>query len=306
MPVADLPVHNNLVLRSTSINGIAIRNDVLFTNAQGQEDRRIQQRKEKMLQKLLPALQRVLLPEEAVLCMTSARSPLSPLEQLTASIWLSILAACTIVFTDKRVLFFPVKSGGGWRESVRAVSWGDLEEVKPKGALAKVVTFKFKNGTKTTYTAIPRAEAQKIAAVAQSLLPASAGQITSTQGLVQLCPDCRAVLTPGQYLCPACGLTFKNEKTMMIRSILIPAGGYFYTGHSLIGILPAIVEVFLLVDILVVLFAGQTAPEEKSALLSGLVVLAVFWAIESAVTILHCRRFVREFIPEKRDPLRAH
>ena len=217
-----------------------------------------------------------------------------------------MLAACAIVFTDKRVLFFPVKNGGGWRESVRAVSWGDLEEVKPKGVLAKVVTFQFKDGTKATYTAIPRGEAQKIAAVAQSFLPASAGQITSVQGLVQLCPDCRNVLTPGQYACLACGLTFKNEKTMMIRSILLPAGGHFYTGHTLMGILPAIVEVFLLLDILIVLFAGQAAPEGKTALLPGLTILVVFWAIESAVTILHCRRFVREFIPEKRDPLRAH
>ena len=25
-----------------------------------------------------------------------------------------------------------------------------------------------------------------------------------------------------------------------------------------------------------------------------------YWAIESAVTILHCRRFVREFIPERK------
>ena len=39
--------------------------------------------------------------------------------------------------------------------------------------------------------------------------------------------------------------------------------------------------------------------------LSALLVLAVFWGIETAITILHCRRYIREFIPEKRDPSRA-
>jgi hypothetical protein len=41
-------------------------------------------------------------------------------------------------------------------------------------------------------------------------------------------------------------------------------------------------------------------------ILSGLVLLGLFWAIETAVTILHCRRYIREYIPEKRDPARRH
>jgi hypothetical protein len=31
-----------------------------------------------------------------------------------------MLAACAIVVTNKRMLFFPIKSNGTWRESVRA------------------------------------------------------------------------------------------------------------------------------------------------------------------------------------------
>jgi hypothetical protein len=305
MPAADLLVHNNQVVRTTKIDGISVRNDVLFTNDKGEDKRQIQKRSERALEKLAPALQRVLLPEETVLYIAQARSPLSAVEQLTAAWWTALLAASAIVITNKRILSFPIKRDGSWRESVRALQWGDLEEVKPKGTLARNVTFKSKNGTKTIYTNFRRADARKIATIATAVLPAASGELTSTHGWSQLCPDCCNVLTLGQYFCSGCGLTFKNEKSMVTRSILLPGGGYFYTGHPLVAVIPAIVEGLLVLDILIVLLAGLASPEAMPNVLSGLTVLGLFWAVETAVTILHCRRYVRDYIPEKRDPARA-
>ncbi len=287
------------------MDGISIRSDVLSTNDKGEEKDSLQKRTRKILQKLCPALQRILLPEEAVLYVMRARSPLSVIEQLTAAWWTAALAACTIVVTNKRILFFPVKRSGGWRESVRAVHWGDLEEIKTKGVIVRNVSFKFKNGAKSTYTNFRRADAKKLTAIASALIPAASGEVTSAQGLIQLCPDCCDVLTGGQYSCPRCGLIFKNEKTMVLRSIFLPGGGYFYTGHPLIAILPAVVEAFLVIEILLVLFAGMASPKAVPDLVAGLLVLGIFWALETGVTILHCRRYVRDFIPEKRDPARV-
>jgi hypothetical protein len=306
VPTADLPIHDNQLARTTKVDGIPIRDDVLFTNDKGEENGRIQKRSEKTLRKLLPALQRLLLPDEAVLYVMPARSPLSILEQLTAAWWTALLAASTIVMTSKRILFFPVNRDGSWKESVRAVQWGDLEEVKPTGLLIRYVSFRFRNGSKITYTNIRRADAKKIAAIAHKLIPAGSGELSSTQGLVQLCPDCRHVLTQGQYFCSGCGLIFKNEKSMVTRSILLPGGGYFYTGHPLIAMIPAIVEAFLVLEILSLLVAASTSAKAMPNIRAGLLALGVVWAIETAVTILHCRRYVRDFIPEKRDPTRAH
>jgi len=301
MPAADLYIHDNHVARTTMIDGMSVRNDVLFTNDKGEDKRQIQKRSEKALQKLIPALQRVLLPTETVLYLAQARSPLTALEQLTAAWWTALLAASVIVITNKRILFFPVKRDGSWRESVRALHWGDLEEVKPKGLLARNVTFKSKNGTKATYTNFRRADAKKIAAIATALLPAASGESTATHDWVQLCPACRNILTLGQYSCSGCGLTFKNEKSMVTRSILLPGGGYFYTGHPLIAMLPAVVEGLLVLEILVLLFAGLASPKAMPNILSGLLLLGLLWALETAVTILHCRRYVREYIPERRE-----
>jgi hypothetical protein len=177
--------------------------------------------------------------------------------------------------------------------------------VKPKGLLIRHLSFKFKNGPKVTYTNLRGDDAKKFATIASTLIPSASGEQTSAAGFSQLCPDCCSVLSAGQYSCLHCGLVFKNEKTMITRSIFLPGGGYFYTGHPLIAIIPAAVELFLIAGILLVVLAGSAAPNRIPDLLAGLLLLALFWGLETAVTILHCRRYVRDFIPEKRDPTRS-
>jgi hypothetical protein len=305
VPAAEMRIHDNQVVQAAKIGLVSVRNDVLFTNEKGQGKPSVQKRSEKALEKLMPALQSVLLPDETVLYVARANSPLTLLERLTAAWWTRLLAASAIVVTNKRLLFFPVKRDGSWRESVRAVYWGDLEEVKARGLLVRIITFKSKNGTKITYTNFRRGDAKKIAAIAAALLPAASGEMTSAHGFIQLCPGCRSVLIPGQYFCPGCSMVFKNEKAMITRSIFLPGGGYFYTGHPLIATIPAIVEGILMVDILLLLLAGVASPRVRSSLLPTLAVLVLFWAFETAVTILHCRRYIREYIPEKRGALRG-
>jgi len=306
MPAADLRIHDNSLAQTSSIDGIPVRRDVLETNYKGEENARIQKRTEKILQKLQAALQRTLVPGETVLYVMRARSPLSLIEQITSTWWTAALAACAMVITDRRILFFPVKRDGSWKESVRSAHWGDIEGIKTKGLLVRNVSFRFKNGTKVTYTNFSRADAKKIAAIAEAVIPAASGEMTSAHGLVQLCPDCRNVLTEGQYFCPACGLIFKNEKSMVTRSILLPGGGYFYTGHRGIAIFLAVIEGYLVLEILRFLFVGLSSPKALPNIRSTLIALGFFWAIETAITILHCRRYIRDFIPDKRDPARAH
>ena len=118
---ADLPIHDNKLARTGIFDGISVRNDILFTNDKGEDKRSIQQHSQKALQKLLPALQRVLLPAETVLYIVRAQSPLTVLEQLTAGWWTRLLAASAIVITNKRLLFFPVKRDGSWKASVRSL-----------------------------------------------------------------------------------------------------------------------------------------------------------------------------------------
>ena len=304
MPRADLLVYPNVAPQPTMVGGTAVRGDVMFTDHQGEENKRIKKREEKQLLKLAPALQRILLPEESVLFVARCQSPLSAFEQLTAAWWTQMLAAAAIVITNTRVLFFPVKRDGSWRESVRSARWGDIVSVKSKGFLVLNVEFQFRDGSKLSYRGFRRADAKKIASIAPPILQAATGEISAAQGVTQLCPDCRGNLTPQVYTCSGCGLTFKNEKSMIMRSIFLPAGGYFYTGHPMIALIPALVEVFFLLDVVLILVGGLRSPAAVQGLLGALMGLAIIWVLETAITILHCRRYIREFIPEKRDPMR--
>jgi hypothetical protein len=302
MAAPDLPIHSNQNACITNVDGISVRDDVLFTNENGEKKQAIEKRTTKILHSLAPAMQHLLQPAETVLYALKARSPLSLFEQLTATWWTAALAACAIVVTNKRLLFFPINSDGSWRQSVRSLQWGDLNEIKLNGMLVRNARFTFKNGTRATYTNLIRADAKKLSAISSVFIPAASGEQTSTHGPIPLCPDCREKLTAGQYSCLNCGLTFKDEKTMVLRSILLPGGGYFYTGHPLIAIVPAIVEVFLVLKILRVLLAGFASPQAGAALFRSALLLCIFWAIETAITVVHCRRYIRDFIPDRRNP----
>lgn len=305
MPKPDLSIYPFAVPQPTIVSGIPVRGDVMFTNTKGEERPRGRKKQEKIISKLEPALRRVLLPEETVLFASRCQSPLTLLEQLTSSAWTAYLAAAVIVFTNARILFFPVKRDGTWRESVRSVQWGDLTELKPTGWLTRSLPFKFRDGNKITYTRLPWSDAKKIAGFAPAMVLAGAGQPSPQPGMVQHCPDCRGRLTPAVYSCAGCGLTFKNEKSMILRSIFLPGGGYFYTGHPLVAILPAVVEVILIIDVAILLAGGLRAPHAMDALVAILMYFAFVWFLETTITIFHCRRYIREFIPDKRDPARA-
>lgn len=301
MPKADISVHPHQFARTMPTDAITLREDILFSNYKGEEKAGLRKRNLKAVKKLQPALERLLHPGEAVLYIARARSPLTLIEQLTAGWWTYLLASAAVVFTNQRIFFLPVKQDGQWKESVRSAQWGDLVEVKSKGFITRTLTFTFRNGKKEAYLAFRAADAKKIAVIAQALIPAGAGEVSVTQGIVQLCPDCRRALVPGVYSCSGCGLIFKNEKTMVRRSVLLPAGGYFYTGHPMIAILPALVETVFIIEVLAFLFVGATDPNSRGSLAGALIVLLFFWGLETAVTILHCRRYIREYIPEKRS-----
>lgn len=305
VPKPEFLIYNNVNAKISSEDGIPVREDVLFTNAKGEVKPRIAKRERKLLERLRLPLKRLLLPEEVVLYVLRANIALSAAEQLTQGWWTYYLSLYALVFTNKRILFFPVKRDGSWRESVRSVLWGDVAVLKPMGFLVRSLRLTFKNGAKQSYTRVARRDAKKISSIAPSLMVAALAETSPGGGVVQLCPDCSATLTPGEYKCAGCHLIFKNEKTMVMRSIFLPGGGYFYTGHPFVAIWPAIIEGLFLFDVALLFVASFTQRRPFGDLLSALVVLAIFWGLETAITILHCRRYIQEFIPEKRDPART-
>ena len=77
-------------------------------------------------------------------------------------------------------------------------------------------------------------------------------------------------------------------------SLLIPGGGYFYTGHPVMGSVDALVELFFLLA-----FLGGFAllAEGDVEAVSVLVMFGVLLGLEKLLTIYHSRHYVTEFLP---------
>jgi hypothetical protein len=170
---------------------------------------------------------------------------------------------------------------------------------------------RYASGLQEKYWAIRARDAKKLRVLVPVLRDAYRGQVTARQGMTSLCPECKTALTAGVYQCANCGLVFKDEKTVVRRSLLIPGGGYFYTGQHFLGVMDVIAEGYLLLLIaafVLLAFLGDepAAPGEEALTTLDALVFAGFigflLALEKLITIHHCRRLVRNFIPttEKR------
>jgi len=308
MPDLYFPVHPEQSARLGSPNGVRVREDTLYTNHKGQEKRGIRKRADKAIDKLQEVLRKALGPEEVALYITRCQAPASAFEQLTFGWYIYYVTATMLVFTNRRLLLFQVKRDGSWKRILRAVVWGDVEEAKVKGWLSRTLRIKYRNGKKETYWGLGWGDAKKIRVLLEARFSLGAAETSAAGAIIPLCPNCLAELTLQVYECHNCKLTFKDEKTMVRRSLLIPGGGYFYVGYWFLGIADFIVEAYLLVVLLVFVVAavslmmspqsGQAGATSGEAWGFG-IFIGLLLAVEKLLTIHHCRRFIREFIPKE-------
>jgi len=310
------PIYPNQAPRTNSINGIPVREDVLFTNAKGKEKPALRKSAEAAIEKLKVALPKLLEPGEALLCIVPGIAPLSPWEHFFLGWYTLYMKGVTLVLTDRRLLRFRRKSKGfrdwEWNRGVMAARWADMADVKVKGWLIRYLDIKYRDGKKERYQITGMGPGKKVKSVVVALFPDGAVSAGAPSGanMVSQCPECVRPLTPGVYQCSGCGSEFKNEKALLWRNYLIPGGGYFYTGFTTLGVLQAIVDVSLFVEIvtwtLVVLhFTAPPAPEPGKAPIPAdqaaiyLLFVVGGFLFENSVSWLHTRKMVREFIPER-------
>lgn len=307
MPDVNFPVHPDQSARLGSLSGVRIREDTLYTSHKGEEKKGVRLRAEKAIDKLQEVLRKVLEPQETVLYVARCQAPVTAFEQLTLGWYIYYVTGTVLVFTSRRLLHFLVKRDGSWKKVIRTVGWGDLEEAKVKGWISHTFQLKYRDGKKEIYWKLRRDDAKKIKILLAALFSVGPGEVSGARSMVSLCPTCLATLTPQMYQCSKCNLTFKDEKTMVRRSLLIPGGGYFYVGHWFLGLADFIVEAYLVILVVIFvlvafgmpdsLFEPNELPATTGVDLFLAALVAVILALEKWLTIHHCRRFIREFIP---------
>ena len=295
----DLTFNSEQPPREVTWQGLRLREDTAYTDHKGRENDSARRSVEKALSPLAGILQNLLEADEAILYAARA-------EQITLGWYPQYVGQTTLVLTDRRLLHLAVARNGQWKRSVRSLHWGDLQDAKIKGWLARTMELRYASGLQEMYWAIRARDAKKLRVLVPVLLAAYRGQVTPRQGMTSLCPECKTALTVRVYQCTQCGLVFKDEQTMVRRSLLIPGGGYFYTGQHFLGVLDFLAEGYLLLLLaafVLLAFLGDepTAPGEEALTTLDALMFAGFigflLALEKLITIHHCRRMVRDFIP---------
>jgi len=282
---------------STETFGLPVNQAIAFSNHKGDLKERLKKQQLKMLEPFAPLLKQFLEPGEEVLLVMRGCSPMSFLEQFTSGWMIYYIKRCVLVVTDRRILHFPAKSNYAPRHSIAQIRYGDVDTITASTFLSRKFTVKYKNGKKEVFLYVK--DTTKMKAVLSEVRMAS--QQPTTFGIRHhLCPKCTAPLTIGEYLCPACRLEFKNEQKARNLSILLPGGGYFYTGHPFLGTGDAIVET-LLIGMVLMSIVTLVSGEEVDASLIGIVFFGIILFIEKLYTVFHAKHYVKEYIPLEKD-----
>lgn len=271
----------------------AVRVDTqfMFSNHKNVHKAGIERRQRKLLKKI-PFISSFLEPDEKVLLVAPCVSPTSLLEQLTSG-WIFIyINRAMLVVTNKGIFHIPAKTNYDYRQSIAKFRYEDCKELRVRGRYLRV---QYANGKKERFLYLPRAQRLKLKAYFQNL-KIGAGTAANA-GRAHLCPRCTKPLAANVYQCPSCRLPFKDMATAKKLSILVPGGGYFYTGHPFLGLGDFVVELALLA--LVITEIGGIVEGRPEATF-GAIFFGVILAIEKLITIHHAKRYIGEYIPKEK------
>jgi hypothetical protein len=265
--------------------------DVMFANHKNVYKEKIERRQRKWLEKV-QFVRPFLHENETILCVSTGCSPVSMIEQFMTGWIVFCLKRSLFVFTNERILHIPTKHDFSYRNSIAQVLYADCRSIAVKG---RTLVVEYKNGKKEKFLYIPGTEGRKIKVLLKEM--PQDGQPSASSSRTHLCPRCTSPLTEDRYTCPGCSLEFKNKRQAKRNSILFPGGGYFYTGHPLLGLSDALVETYLTILVIVAL---ASAISGTAGGIAALVSISMILVLEKALTVYHSNHFIKEFIPRDR------
>jgi hypothetical protein len=276
------------IYSNKTVMGLPVKNSFMFTNPMGVEKKGIKKRQLNLLKKL-EFLPRFLKADEEVYLVTTACSPISIMEQLTTGWIVFYVKRALLVFTNKRIIHIPTTVGYNFRDSIANIQYNDIKDIKFGWGALKI---QYKNKKKERFVRI-RKERAKIKQFIKKL--DLKREASKRQQRYHICPSCMRPLKKGEYRCAACGLEFKSSGRARLLSLVIPGGGYFYTGHWFLGIMDFIVEAGLIFLVL----QPYLFPEmviDAASMNNSLFFLGIL-GIEKIMTIYHASHYIKEYIP---------
>lgn len=276
------------IYSNKTVMGLPVNKKFMFTNVKGVEKKGIKQRQTKLLKKL-EFLPRFLKEGEEIYLVTTGCSPVSLIEQITTGMIVFYIKRSMLVFTNKRILHIPTTVGYNFRHSIAQINFNDCDSIKMSWGTLKI---RYKNKKKENFIKIGGKERGKIKQLVQKIN--IKGEPSKHQQRFHRCPSCTRALPAVVANCPSCRLEFKSRPRAQLLSLLLPGGGYFYTGHWFLGLMDFLVEALLIFLVITSYIEPDPADPDPAA---TTIVLLVILAIEKLTTVYHATHYVREFIP---------
>jgi len=275
------------------IFGLPVDRETLFSNHKKIYKKRIENRQRKLIVKL-SFLKPFLKTGEKILLVSTGYSPIASLAQFVTGFLFVYLKRSLFVFTNHRIIHVPTTPNYKFKQSLSQIYYAGCQSIELKGGTLVVQYTKSDKIEK--FKAIGLSERKKIRALLKRVPPS--GTKSQLGDRFHLCPQCTRPLSAAKYVCESCHLKFKNKIVAYILAILFPGGGYFYTRHYLLGLLNAVVEIFLLLYIAMTV-EGMLGKVEGS-MLYVLAFGAIFLAVK-VISVIHSTHFIEEFIPRKKE-----
>jgi hypothetical protein len=275
------------------IFGLPVDRETLFSNHKKIYKKRIENRQRKLIVKL-SFLKPFLKTGEKILLVSTGYSPIASLAQFVTGFLFVYLKRSLFVFTNHRIIHVPTTPNYKFKQSLSQIYYAGCQSIELKGGTLVVQYTKSDKIEK--FKAIGLSERKKIRALLKRVPPS--GTKSQLGDRFHLCPQCTRPLSAAKYVCESCHLKFKNKIVAYILASLFPGGGYFYTRHYLLGLLNAVVEIFLLLYIAMTV-EGMLGKVEGS-MLYVLAFGAIFLAVK-AISVIHSTHFIEEFIPRKKE-----
>ncbi len=280
----------------TSLQGpsgpLRVNYAVCFSDSKGQSKKSVEKLQTRLLTAATPILQPILEADEEVLYAAEAVSPYSVVELLMTGWIITTIKRCLLVVTNRRLLHLPIKPSLKPRGSIAEIRFGDAQSLEVKGALGKKLTVVYRGGKQEAFTIARREGAAKLNALLPQIARGTA--MTAEPGRHFLCPRCARRQQAGAEQCPACGQAFKTRKRALFWSLVAPGGGYFYTGHTVLGLMDAVTEALLIIFAILGVVMGLEGEEGGWTIA---LTFGVLLAIEKLVTIYHANHYVAELMP---------
>ena len=282
------------MISSTEQNlfGLPVERDILFSNHKGTYKKGIEKRQTKFIEKI-SFIKPFLKEGEKIILVTTGCSPMTVLEQLLTGWIVFYLKRSLLVFTNMRIFHIPTKMNYSYRNSIAQILYGDCHTIALKG---RTLVIEYKNGKKEKFYYTAWRERKKIKALLKTI--SLKGEQSKTKERIHLCPRCTKELVEDKYTCQYCRLSFKDKAEGKKVAIIYPGGGYFYTGHPILGFGDAITELVLMILVVVSLFNVLKGNESGISLLIFYGILLFF---EKVITVYHSNHFINEYIPKEKE-----